>query len=113
MNKKNLLKVSRITLVIGLVVLAIAYFFFHFVGDEGIREWRPEAGKPFVTDMIGQLGVLFLWSSAMSLILALTLFTDNKSDRVGGDTKSNGTKAKVIDDPKPEGEGAQSPKTAS
>ena len=56
MNKKNLLRVSVITLVIGLAVLAIAYFFFHFVGDEGIREWQPEAGKPFVTDMIGQLG---------------------------------------------------------
>lgn len=53
-------------------------FFFHFVGDEGIREWQPEAGKPFVTDLIGMFGVLFLWSSAMSLILALTVFNDKK-----------------------------------
>ena len=78
MNKKNLLKVALITLIIGLVVLAIAYFFFHFVGDEGIREWQPEVGKPFVTDLIGTFGVLFLWSSAMSLILALTVYNDKK-----------------------------------
>ena len=49
MNKKNLLKFSLITLVIGIVVLAIAYFFFHFVTDEGITLiWHEEAGKPFV-----------------------------------------------------------------
>ena len=78
MNKKNLLKLALITLIIGLVVLAIAYFFFHFVGDEGIRGWQPEAGKPFVTDLIGMFGVLFLWSSTMSLILALTVYNDKK-----------------------------------
>ena len=54
MNRKNLLKLSLITLIIGLLVLAIAYFFFHFVTDEGITlTWHPEAGKPFVTDFIG------------------------------------------------------------
>ncbi|MBR4942735.1 MAG: hypothetical protein IKZ28_01780 [Clostridia bacterium] len=75
MNRKNLLKLSLITLIIGLCVLAIAYFFFHFVTDDGITfVWHPEAGKPFVTDLLGQFGVLFLWSSAMSLILALVFF---------------------------------------
>ena len=59
MNKKNLLKFSLITLVIGIVVLAIAYFFFHFVTDEGITLiWHEEAGKPFVTDLIGSLIIL-------------------------------------------------------
>ena len=76
--KKKFLKLSLITLIIAIIVLIIAYFFFHFVGDEGIREWQPEAGKPFVTDLIGMFGVLFLWSSAMSLILALTVFNDKK-----------------------------------
>ena len=54
--KQKLLKLSLITLIIGLCVLAINYFFFHFVTDSGITfTWHPEAGKPFVTDMIGQL----------------------------------------------------------
>ena len=77
--KKKLLKLSLITLIIGLAVMLIAYFFFHFVTDDGITlTWHPEAGKPFVTDMIGQLGVLFVFSSAMSLISALVLFDDKK-----------------------------------
>lgn len=79
MNRKNLLKLSLITLIIGLLVLAVAYFFFHFVTDEGITlTWHPEAGKPFVTDLIGIFGVLFLWSSAMSLISALVFFKKEK-----------------------------------
>ena len=77
--KKKLLKLSLVTLIIGLAVLVIAYFFFHFVTDDGITlTWHPEAGKPFVADMIGQLGVLFLFSSAMSFIGAHVLYGDEK-----------------------------------
>ena len=51
--KKKLLKLSLITLIIGISVMLIAYFFFHFVTDDGITlTWHPEAGKPFVTDLI-------------------------------------------------------------
>ena len=79
MNKKSLLKFSLILLIVGLCVLAIAYFFFHFVTDDGITlTWHPEAGKPFVSDMIGQLGTLFLFGSAVSLIAALVFFEDKK-----------------------------------
>ena len=75
MTRKKLFKLSLVCLIIGLAVLAIAYFFFHFVTDEGITlVWHPEAGKPFVTDMIGQLGTLFLFSSALSAVCALVLF---------------------------------------
>ena len=77
--KKKLLKLSLITLIIGLSLMLIAYFFFHFVTDDGITlTWHPEAGKPFVTDMLGQLSVLFVFSSAMSLISALVLFNEEK-----------------------------------
>ena len=77
--KKKLLKLSLITLIIGLSIMLIAYFFFHFVTDDGITlTWHPEAGKPFVTDMLGQLSVLFVFSSAMSLISALVLFNEEK-----------------------------------
>ena len=75
--KKKLEKLSLITLIIGLCLLAVAYFFFHFVTDSGITlTWHPEAGKPFVTDMIGQLAVLFLFASAMSIISANVVFND-------------------------------------
>ena len=74
-TKQKLFKLSLITLAIGLGLLAIAYFFFHFVTDTGISfKWNPEAGKPFVTDMIGQLAVLFLFASSMSAISALVFY---------------------------------------
>lgn len=77
--KRKLLKLSLITLIIGLCVMLIAYFFFHFVTDDGITlTWHPEAGKPFVTDLIGQLGTLFLFASAMSLISAFVFFGEEE-----------------------------------
>ena len=79
MDKKNLLKLSWITAVIGLAVLMIAYFCFHYVTDEGITlVWHAEAGKPFVTILIGIFGVLFMWTSAMSLLLALLFCKDKE-----------------------------------
>ena len=81
MTKQKLFKLSIITLIIGLVILVINYFFFHFVTDSGISlTWHPEAGKPFVTDMIGQLAVLFLFSSAMSAISAIVFFGDENKE---------------------------------
>ena len=79
MTRKKLLKVSLISLIIGAFVLAVGYFFFHFVTDDGITlVWHAEAGKPFVTDLIGIFGTLFLWGSAMSLIFALICFPKEK-----------------------------------
>ena len=71
MEKKKLLKLSWMTAVIGLVVLLLAYFCFHYVTDAGITlEWHAEAGKPFVTILIGVFGVLFMFTSVLSLLLA-------------------------------------------
>ena len=75
MNRKNFLKLSLYTLIIGVFVLAVAYFFFHFVTDTGITfTWHEEAGKPFVTDLIGTFGTLFLFASAMSALIAVVFF---------------------------------------
>ena len=80
MNKKNFLKLSLITFITGLVVLAISYFFFHFVTYSGITfVWHPEAGKPFVTQLIADFAVLNLFVSFVSLLIALIFFkTENK-----------------------------------
>lgn len=70
MNKK-LLKLSLICFIVSVVTLIIAYFFFHYVTDNGITLIKQEeAGKPFVTNLIGQFGVLFLFTSVLSLIIA-------------------------------------------
>ena len=78
MNRSKFLKLSLCSLISGIVVLIINYFFYHFVTDDGITViWHPEAGKPFVADLIGQLGVLFLFASAFCLMIALICYPKN------------------------------------
>ena len=76
--RKKLQKFSLAQLIIAAVVFVINYFFFHFVTDAGITTvWQPEPGKPFVADLIGMLGTLFLFGSATAL-LASFLLTDKE-----------------------------------
>lgn len=73
--RKKLLKLSAILLIIAIAVLAISFFFFHFVTDDGITlVWHEEAGKPFVTMLIGVFGAMLMAESLTSLLLALILF---------------------------------------
>ena len=75
MSRKKLFKLSLITFIVGIFVLAVAFFFFHFVTDTGISTvFQQEAGKPFVTELIGDFGVLFIFTSVISLILGLVFF---------------------------------------
>ena len=79
MKKKNFQKLALYCLIIGAVVLLISYFFFHYVTDEGITfVFHEEAGKPFVTNLIANFGVLFLFASAMSLMISLIFFKEEK-----------------------------------
>jgi hypothetical protein len=77
--RKKLFKLSLIMIICAAVIFVINYFFFHFVTDSGITTtWQPEAGKPFVADLIGNLGVLFIFGSAVSALCALVLFEKEK-----------------------------------
>ena len=68
--KSKFLKMSLIFLIIAAIVFVINYFFYHFVTDSGITlQWQPEPGKPFVADLIGNLGVLCIFGSITCLIL--------------------------------------------
>ena len=79
MTRKKLFKFSLISLIIAVAVLAIAFFFFHFVTATGITTvFQKEAGKPFVTLLIGIFGVLFAYASAVSALIAL-IFTEKES----------------------------------
>ena len=75
--KKKFLKLSLITLIVGVVFLILAFFTFHFVTDEGITlVWHPEAGKPYVTELIGDFGLLNLVVSFVSLLISFIFFGD-------------------------------------
>lgn len=77
--KHKLLKLSLWMLIVAAFIFVINYFFYHFVTDSGISlTWNPEPGKPFVSNLIGSLGTLFIFGSAVSLMLALIVFGDEE-----------------------------------
>ena len=79
--RNKLLKLSAVQGGIAVFIFVVNYFFYHFVTDDGITTvWQPEAGKPFVADLIGNLGVLFIFGSILSLLCAFILFDKNKEN---------------------------------
>ena len=81
LNRRSLYTLALITLAIGLVLLGIAYYFFHFVTDSGLTlTFHEEAGKPFVTMLIGVFAVHFLSASALSALAALVFFENEAKE---------------------------------
>jgi len=80
--KNRLRKFALIELIISVGSFIINYFFYHFVTDDGITlVWQPEAGKPFVADLIGVFATLFLFA-AVTLFVASFIF-DDKTTKQG------------------------------
>lgn len=72
--RKNLYKLSVVCFVIALIVFIINYFVFHYVTDDGITLVKQaEAGKPFVTNLIGMLGADMVFASIISALCAKIL----------------------------------------
>lgn len=78
-TKNKLLKLSLYSIIIALILFLINYYVFHFVTDEGFTLiWHEEAGKPFVSNLIGQLAVLFVFLSGSSLLCSFIFFKNEK-----------------------------------
>lgn len=77
--RKKLFKLSGISAILSAVTFAINYVFYHYVTDDGFTTvFQEEAGKPFVSDIIGQLGVHFLFFVIGSLLVAYICFDKEK-----------------------------------
>ena len=74
MNKRNLRKLSLYTLIIGLMLLGITYLMFHHLTDNGFTTYQNEPGKPFITNMIGNLSTLFIFTSIVTFISSFIFF---------------------------------------
>ena len=73
--KKNFLRLSLITFIVGVALLALSFFVFHFVTDEGITLiWHPEAGKPYITELLGDFAILNIATSFISLLISQIFF---------------------------------------
>jgi len=69
---KRLLKLSLITFIISVVFLVLAFFSFHYLTDAGISTiWHTEAEKPYVTELLGDFGIINLATSLITLLIYL------------------------------------------
>ena len=72
---RNLLLLSGVSFVISALILVFNYFFFHYFTAKGFtKTFHKKAEKPFVSNLIGQLGVHFLFLSLASLLIAFICF---------------------------------------
>ena len=79
--RSKLFRLSLAQLIAAAITFIINYFFYHFVTDSGITTvWQAEAGKPFVSLLIGILATLFLFGAATSALMAFILFDKNKRE---------------------------------
>ena len=77
--KKKFLKLSLITGLVGLFMLIVSFFTFHFVTDAGITLiWHPEAGKPYITELFGDFAILNLAVCFVSLLISAIFFKEEK-----------------------------------
>lgn len=76
--KKKFLILSLCSFVLSVFILVFSYFVYHYLTPEGFSAiWHAQAQKPFVTELLANLGVLFFFSSIMSLLIAI-IFSDRK-----------------------------------
>jgi len=79
MEKRKFIKLSIYSFSLSIVSFLLTYFVFHFVTDEGITfAWHEEAGKPFVTNMLGVFSVLLLFMGVASLLI-MHVFCDKNN----------------------------------
>lgn len=73
--RKKFVTLGICCILLAAVVLAMSYGMFHHLTDAGFTAaWQPEAGKPFVTEMAADLGVLLLFGGIMSLLVGKIFF---------------------------------------
>ena len=77
--KRKFKKLSNRCFVLALVLFALSFVLFHFLTDSGFTTvFQQEAGKPFVTEMVADLGVLFFFGGILCRMIAKIFFPDEQ-----------------------------------
>ena len=79
MNKKNLQKLSLYSFIISAVTFIFTFYFYHFVTDSGFTlTYHKEPGKPFISNLLGQFAVLFLFMSVAALLISHIFYNEQE-----------------------------------
>lgn len=75
--KQKFRKLAFRCFVLAATLFALSFVMFHYLTDSGFTNvWQPEAGKPVVTEMVADLGVLFFFSGILCRMIAKIFFPD-------------------------------------
>ena len=79
--KKKFLTLSLWSLILAVIIFALSFYIYHFVRADGaftlVYEKMP--GKPFVSEMLADLGVLIFFSSILNFMISRIFFKDGIS----------------------------------
>ena len=78
--REKFLTLSRRSFILAVVVFAISYLMFHHLSVDMtfIAEFQKVANKPYITNCMGNLGVLFLFSSIINRMIANIFYPKEK-----------------------------------
>lgn len=74
--KKKMKILAAWSLILAVAIFVLSFFVYHYVMPDGSIStvFREEAGKPFVTQLLANLGVLFLFNGILDLMIAKIFF---------------------------------------
>ena len=76
--KRKFKTLSLWSFVLAMAIFVFSYFLYHYVTPEGAVSmvFQPKPGKPLLTELWAILGVMFLFSSILSAMIARIFFSD-------------------------------------
>ena len=77
--KKKFKKLSAWSFALAVVLFALSFVLFHFLTDSGFTTvFQQEAGKPFVTEMVADLSMLFFFSGILCQLIAKIFYPNEQ-----------------------------------
>ena len=75
--KKKCYILALISFILSVAIFVFTYFFFHYVGPDGMftHVFHKEAAKPFVSQLLGTFGVMFLFGGVFSMLIGKIFFS--------------------------------------
>ncbi|MCQ2602550.1 MAG: hypothetical protein MJ193_01340 [Clostridia bacterium] len=90
-TRKKLLKLALIFAILCAVFFVLNYFCYHYTDDsnsdvpgEGrffFTSYHEDCRKPFVTDLLGQMGICWLFATITCVILAFVICDSDKAKK--------------------------------
>ena len=76
--KQKFKALSQWSFALAMAIFVFSYFLYHYVMPEGAvtLTYQPGPGKPMLTELWAILGVMFLFSSILSAMIARIFFSD-------------------------------------